>query len=163
MLTCFILMAVSQPIMAANSTQLKVSGSIYTRPCTLAPNQTNKTVAFETLSPKSGVNPGVLQTVDMSLLYMLCPKNAQYATVSISGTPDTQVKDGAYANKGTAKNIAILIKSGSRIMSNETPYSLSVTGENQLKQFPLTASVVSRGNATSGTIQAEVTFTISFL
>ncbi|ELV3374511.1 type 1 fimbrial protein [Enterobacter cloacae] len=162
MLASFVILAVSKPIMAANSTQLKVNGSIYTVPCSLVQSQLNQNIDFKTLRPTSGAKPEVLASTTIPLFYFRCPIYTQTVKLKIYGTPDLQVKDGAYANTGTAKNIAILIKSNSTVMSNGKQLTLPVTSGDNLKQFPLTASVVSRGNATSGTIRAEVTFEITF-
>lgn len=150
-----LLFAYKQSI-AVTSAQVTVTAS----PCVINTGDNNKTLTFDDILPVAAASR--LQTIRIPLAVNGCPASISQVRLTFYGQPDTTDPDKTYANTGTARNVAIEL-----VTSSATPVgngkSAGLTVQNGSTTFLLDATLLSRGNVTSGTIQSVVTAEMSYL
>lgn len=114
------------------------------------------TITFPDITYERAATAGTLATQNYKINLSDCPLSQNVVSLKFSGTPDTINSGKAYANSGTAKNVAVeIVTSYNSEMGNQKSSALTIV--NQKATFDLIASLVSRGNATAGTILINVT------
>ncbi|MTC56391.1 MULTISPECIES: fimbrial protein [Providencia] len=94
-----------------------------------------------------------------------CSSYINQIVLTFSGTADTNNINSLYKNMGTAKNIAVQLESGNGItpLGNQKVLQVPLSGQNSLSIPLRTRAFSALGNASTGTVSANITATITYL
>ncbi|EOZ7588164.1 fimbrial protein [Enterobacter hormaechei] len=136
------------------------TGSIVATTCKVAAGSSNQAITFPDVITTNGLTAGVLATQNFQIPIVDCPPSQSSISIKFTGMPDTVNPSRAYANSGSAKNVAIEIVTSYNIeMGNGKSSTIYFASD---KAFNFKANLVSRGNMTAGTIQTVVTAELSY-
>lgn len=94
-----------------------------------------------------------------------CSSYVNELVLTFSGTSDTNNINNLYKNMGTAKNIAVQLESGDGAspLGNQKVLRVPLAGKNSLSIPLRTRAYSAIGNASAGTVSANITATITYL
>ncbi|ELV3374509.1 type 1 fimbrial protein [Enterobacter cloacae] len=147
---------ISTPSFSAESVSVSVTGRVESSTCVISADSRDMTITFPDITYERAATAGTLATQNYKISLSDCPLSQSVVSLKFSGNPDTINPGKAYANSGTAKNVAVeIVTSNNSEMGNQKSSALVIS--NQKTTLNLIASLVSRGNATAGTILTNVT------
>lgn len=94
-----------------------------------------------------------------------CSSFINQVKLTFTGTADTADVASLYKNQGTAKNLAVQLQNGNgtTALGNQKVLQVSTNGQANINIPLRTRAFSSLGNATPGTISANITATITYL
>lgn len=94
-----------------------------------------------------------------------CSSYVNQIVLTFSGTADTNNINNLYKNTGTAQNIAVQLESGDGVtpLGNQKVLRVPLAGKNSLSIPLRTRAYSAIGNASAGTVSANITATITYL
>ncbi|HFD6682397.1 TPA: fimbrial protein [Providencia alcalifaciens] len=94
-----------------------------------------------------------------------CSSYVNQIVLTFSGTADTNNINDLYKNTGTAKNIAVQLESGDGTtpLGNQKVLRVPLGGKNSLSIPLRTRAFSALGNASTGSVSANITATITYL
>lgn len=94
-----------------------------------------------------------------------CSSFINQVKLTFTGTADTADVASLYKNQGTAKNLAVQLQNGNgtTALGNQKVLQVSTNGQATINIPLRTRAFSSLGNATPGTISANITATITYL
>ncbi|MTC69584.1 fimbrial protein [Providencia sp. wls1914] len=94
-----------------------------------------------------------------------CSSYVNQIVLTFNGTADTNNIDSLYKNMGTAQNIAVQLESGDGAipLGNQKVLRVPLAGQNSLIIPLRTRAYSAIGNASAGTVSANITATITYL
>ena len=94
-----------------------------------------------------------------------CSSYVNQIVLTFSGTTDTNNIDSLYKNMGTAQNIAVQLESGDGMtpLGNQKVLRVPLASQNSISIPLRTRAYSAIGNASPGTVSANITATITYL
>ena len=94
-----------------------------------------------------------------------CSRYINQVKLTFKGTADTAGVASLYKNQGTAKNLAVQLQNGNgtTALGNQKVLQVPTNGQANINIPLRTRAFSSLGNATPGTISANITATITYL
>ncbi|MEQ5204976.1 type 1 fimbrial protein, partial [Providencia rettgeri] len=94
-----------------------------------------------------------------------CSSFINQVKLTFTGTADTADVASLYKNQGTAKNLAVQLQNGNgtTALGNQKVLQVPTNGQANINIPLRTRAFSSLGNATPGTISANITATITYL
>ena len=156
---------VSSNLYSADNITLNFTGNIKASTCNLVGGD-NIDIDLNKISAGVLSNAGsgsVWKTFDISLNN--CSPYINQVKLTFTGTVDTADANSLYKNQGTAKNLAIQLQNGNgtTTLGHQKILQVPLNGQTSINIPLRTRAFSSLGNATPGTVLANITATITYL
>lgn len=159
-----LVMAASHNMANADPVDINITGNVVASPCTLD-------VAGSNLSPSLGtIQATALEAaassstwVPFDLKVKSCPASTTSATVTFSGTPDTDSPDSMYASTGNATKVAVELQSAAGdLLGNGKTLTGTIEADHTYTYKLQTRAYSTAGSVMPGTISAVVQATFTY-
>lgn len=153
---------------ASHSEVINITGIVTSSPCVFDTSNSDTTVFFDKVyKGQLFEKESYGNEKKIKLIVTNCPAITNSVTVEFSGPVDNS-NTHAYANQGTAKNVAVQLKFSDEQWDNSSTYPggkflIPVNKSTQSATFDMLARVYSKtGNATSGNILTTVNISFTY-